>query len=128
MTPMTSIEKAAFPKLLSKLRPWLAGVKMCLLQDVKQSGFETALLVDPVDDFAIGRVAADGFAQELADSGVVVLFNCVEQLTQLGFEHVPWQVIFVGRHDHRVGSCRDIVADQQFFIELFTRTQTRELD
>lgn len=34
---------------------------MCPLQDVKQSGLETALLVNPVDDFAIGAVTADGF-------------------------------------------------------------------
>jgi hypothetical protein len=27
--------------------------KVCTLQNVKQSGFETALLVDPVDDFAV---------------------------------------------------------------------------
>jgi hypothetical protein len=36
--------------------------KVCLLQDVKQSGFEAALLIDPVDDLAVGGVAADGFA------------------------------------------------------------------
>jgi hypothetical protein len=36
--------------------------KVCPLQDVKQSGFEAALLVNPVDDLAVGRVAADRFA------------------------------------------------------------------
>lgn len=35
---------------------------MCPLQDVKQSGFEAALLVDPVHDLAVGGVAADGVA------------------------------------------------------------------
>lgn len=38
---------------------------MRALQDVKQSGLEATLLVDPVNDFAIGGVARDGFAQEL---------------------------------------------------------------
>jgi hypothetical protein len=36
--------------------------KVCLLQDVKQSGLKAALLVDPVNDLAVGGVAADGFA------------------------------------------------------------------
>ena len=48
---------------------------MCLLRDVKQSGFEATLLVDPVDDFAVRGVAADGFAQELADSSVIVMYR-----------------------------------------------------
>jgi len=45
---------------------------MCPLQDVKQSGFEATLLVDPVNDFAVGGVAADGFAQELTDASVII--------------------------------------------------------
>jgi hypothetical protein len=48
---------------------------MCPLQDVKQSGLEATLLMDPVNDIAIRGVAADGFAQELADTSVVVLVN-----------------------------------------------------
>jgi hypothetical protein len=41
---------------------------MRALQDVKQSRLEATLLVNPVNDFAIGDVAGDGFAQELADA------------------------------------------------------------
>jgi hypothetical protein len=46
---------------------------MCQLQDVKQSGVEAALLVGPVNDIAIRGVAADGFAQDLADASVIVM-------------------------------------------------------
>lgn len=45
---------------------------MCPLQDVKQSRFEAALLVDPVDDIAVGGVTADGFTQELTDMSVII--------------------------------------------------------
>jgi hypothetical protein len=38
------------------------------LQDVKQSGLESTLLVDPVNDLAIGGVATDRFAQDLSDA------------------------------------------------------------
>ena len=48
---------------------------MRALQNVKQSRLEAALLVDPVDDVAVGCIAADGFAQELPDVGVVVAIN-----------------------------------------------------
>lgn len=35
---------------------------MCPLQHVKQSGFEATLLIDPVDNLAVGGIATDGFA------------------------------------------------------------------
>ena len=62
---------------------------MCPLQDVKQSGFEAALLVDPVNDVAVGGVAADGVAQELSYAGVVILFNRIHQIGQLDLELIP---------------------------------------
>lgn len=37
------------------------------------------LLVDPVYGLAVGEVAADGFAQELTDSGVDALIYGIEQ-------------------------------------------------
>ena len=75
---------------------------MRALQDVKQSGLKTTLLVDPVNDFAIGGVAGDGFAQELADAGVVVGFDGFKEFVQFFLEQVPWQIVFLGRHDHGV--------------------------
>jgi len=101
---------------------------MRALQNVKQSGFETTLLVDPVDDFAVRRVAGDGFAQELADTRIVIGCYRIEQLTQFAFEHLPRQVILIGGHDHRMRSRRDVIADQQLFIELLARTQASELN
>ena len=72
---------------------------MCPLQDVKPSGFEAVLLVDPVNDIAIRGVAADGFAQDLADASVIVMINGNQQLPQTAVEHIPGQMIFVGRHE-----------------------------
>ena len=50
---------------------------MCPLQDVKQSGLEATLLVDPVNDIAIRGVAADGFAQELFDTSIIIRMMAV---------------------------------------------------
>lgn len=90
---------------------------MRALQDVKQSGLETTLLVDPVDDFAIGGVAGDGFAQELADAGVVVGLDGFEQFVQSGFQNVPRKVILIGAHDHRMRCRCDVIPDEQFLVE-----------
>ncbi len=83
---------------------------MRALQDVKQSGLKTTLLVDPVDDFAIGGVAGDGFAQELADAGVVVGFD-----TSQGRCYSLEDMILGMR-----GGC-DVIPDMQLFIKFFAR-------
>ena len=92
---------------------------MRALQDVKQSGLKTTLLVDPVDDFAIGGVAGDGFAQELADAGVIILIDSEQQLSQANFEYIPRQIVFIGAHDHRMLDGCHVDTDQQLFIEFF---------
>ena len=53
-------------------------------------------------------------------------FDGLEQFVQSGFQDIPGKVIFVGSHDHRMGRYRDVVANQQFLIELFTGTQSSE--
>jgi hypothetical protein len=53
------MDRADFPKLLPKKGDVRNLSKMPALPNVKQSRFETTLLVDPVDDIAIGGVAAD---------------------------------------------------------------------
>lgn len=68
MTLHHRFRKQLFPSCSLNVGHDGAKSKMRALQDVKQSGLETTLLVDPVDDFAIGGVAGDGFAQELADA------------------------------------------------------------
>ncbi|MCY1375072.1 hypothetical protein D9M69_624560 [compost metagenome] len=60
---------------------------------MKQSGFETALLVDPVNDLAIGGIAANGVAKELADTRVIVLFDSCQQFGQTPLENIPMQMI-----------------------------------
>jgi hypothetical protein len=100
---------------------------MCPLQDVKQSGFEAALLVDPVNDVAIGGVAADGVAQQLAYAGIIILFNGNQQFRQPSLEHIPGQMILVGTHDHRMlvpPRCRQSTT----LHTASRRAQTGELD
>ena len=94
----------------------------------ENSWFPTPLLMNPVDDFALGRIAADGVAEDLAYLVVVIFIQGLEQLRQALFEDIPRQVIFLSAHDHRMAGHRHVVADQQFLIELFPRSQTGELD
>lgn len=98
------------------------------LQDMKQSGFQATLLVDPIDDFAIGGIATDRVAQQLTNTRIIVQINRTEQFGQLDLQNIPRQVIFVGTHDHRMLSGRHVVTDQQLLVEFFTRAQASELD
>jgi hypothetical protein len=54
---MTSIEKAAFPKLPPKLRRCLEPVKNVSVTGCETIGLEATLLVGPVNDIAIGAPA-----------------------------------------------------------------------
>lgn len=92
------------------------------------SGFSPPLAIDPVDDFTVRRIAADGFPQQLANPRVVVLLHGGQQLLQHDLEGLPAQVFLVGPHDHRMVGGIHVVTDQQLFVELLARTQATELD
>ena len=57
--------------------------KMCTLLDMKQSGFQAALLIDPVDNLTVRGIAADSVAQQLADARVVVLIHRCERTSRM---------------------------------------------
>lgn len=93
-----------------------------------QLGLEPALLINPVDNLAIRSVATDRVAQQLPDSRVIILVDRQQQLAQPGLQYIPRQIVFIGAHDHWMLRRYDVIADQQFFIELFAWPQSRELD
>lgn len=51
--------------------------------------FPATLLMNPVDDIALWRIASDGVAEDLPNAGVIVVVQCLEQLREALLEDVP---------------------------------------
>ncbi|MCS5515954.1 metallophosphoesterase [Pseudomonas qingdaonensis] len=92
------------------------------------SRLQAALLVNPVDDFTIGRVTAYRFAQQLTNSRVIILGKSRQQYTKALLKLVPRQMVLLSTHDHRVAGRDHLIAYKQFFVQLFPRAQSGELD
>lgn len=58
-------KESSFPKLPSKPRRYREQVKSGKVTACVESGFESSLLINPIDNFAVRRVATDGLAQQL---------------------------------------------------------------
>lgn len=91
-------------------------------------GFETALQVDPINDFTVRGITTDSVTQQLPDTGVVILIHSGDEFHQLGLQNFPVQMIFIGTHDHGVLRRNDVIADQQLFVQFFSWAQPCELN
>lgn len=87
---------------------------------------KATLLINPIDNLAIRGISTHRIPKQLSNPGVIITVNGSEQLGQAGLQQLPRQVILIGAHDHRVLSRDNVVADQQLFVELLSRTKASE--